>query len=145
MRVDSRPRELALVGVTLVLVYVAGVGAVLFRPDGSSVATWWPAAGAAVALLVLCPVRHRPALAVGVVIATGLANLTAGRDADLSLLLGLSNAAEAWVVAVLLRGRRPEQPPLESPDDFLRLLGACTAGALVVGVHDRPLGMGDRW
>ncbi len=133
MRVDPRRRDVFKVAVTLVLVYLAGAGAVLFRPASSTVATWWPAAGIAVALLVLGPVRLRPALALGVVLASGLANLTGGRDADLSVLLGLSNAAEAWVVCLLLRGRRPTRPRLESPDDFFRLVGASTAGALAAG------------
>ena len=37
----------------LAAVYAAGVGAVLFRPDGSTIAIWWPAAGIAVALVAL--------------------------------------------------------------------------------------------
>ena len=63
-------------------------------------ATWWPAAGIAVALLVLSPRSWWPALAVGIAVSSGLANLTAGRTLELSVLFGVANAAEA------LRDRR---------------------------------------
>ena len=41
----------------LVAVYVAGVGAVVFAPEDDPVASWWPAAGIAVALIALAPRR----------------------------------------------------------------------------------------
>ncbi|HEU4812156.1 MAG TPA: hypothetical protein VFT00_08435, partial [Nocardioides sp.] len=41
----------------LAAVYLSGLGAVLFAPAGDPVATWWPAAGISVALMVLAP-RH---------------------------------------------------------------------------------------
>ncbi len=134
MRLLPRHRSLLWAAVMLGLVYVAGVGAVLFRPENSLVAAWWPAAGVAVALVVVAPLRARPALVVGIVLVSGLANFTGGRSAGLSLLFGLSNAAEAVVVSALLRGNRPEPARLEAPDDFFRLLLASTLGALAAGL-----------
>ena len=69
-------------------------------------ATWWPAAGVAVVLIVLSPRSWWPALAVGIAVSSGLANLTAGRTLELSVLFGLANAAEALVTAAFLRRRR---------------------------------------
>ncbi len=117
----------------LVLVYVAGISAVYFAPSSSEVATWWPAAGVSVALLVLSPRSWWPALTAGVVLSSGLANLSAGRTVELSLLFGMANAAEAVVASAFLR-RRPGKPRLESPDDFFRLVAACVLGAATVGV-----------
>ena len=45
-----------------------------------------------------------PALALGVVLTSGLANYTGGRQRELSLLFGLSNAAEAVVVGTCCAG-----------------------------------------
>ena len=132
MSVDRRASALFWVTGLLTLVYVAGISAVYFAPSSSEVATWWPAAGVSVALLVLSPKSWWPALTAGVVLTSGLANLTAGRSVELSLLFGISNAAEAVVASAYLR-RRPGKPRLESPDDFFRLLAACVLGAATVG------------
>ena len=48
----------AAVAVALLGVYVAGTSAVLFRPEGSDVSFWWPAAGISVALVALVPRRR---------------------------------------------------------------------------------------
>ena len=117
----------------LALVYASSVGAALFRPEGSSVATWWPAAGVAAALVVLGPPRWRLLLVVGVALTSGLGNLSAGREPMLALLLGLSNSSEAWVIAAFLRPRGSDRPQLRAPDDFFRLLAACGLGAASAG------------
>ena len=53
---------------------------------------------------------------------SGAANLTGGRDLDVSLCFGLANAAEAVVAGLLLEAPPDDRPRLESLDDFLRLL-----------------------
>src|SRR6478735_10207699 len=45
--------------VLIAAAYAAGVGAVLFRPEASRVATWWPAAGIAVVLVAVAPKGQR--------------------------------------------------------------------------------------
>ena len=124
------------VGATLCLAGVYGLAAtaVLFAPPGSEVAAWWPAAGLAVAMLVLLPRRARPALALGVLLASGLANYSAGRTPEASLGFGVTNATEAWLVAWwLTRGSRG-RPGLRTMEDLWRLLTATLLGNLAVGL-----------
>ena len=73
-----------------------------------------------------------PRLAAGIVVFSGAANLTGGRDLDVSLLFGLANAAEAVVAGLLLKGPPDDRPRLESLDDFLRLVKASLAGGLTI-------------
>ncbi|WP_207556031.1 ATP-binding protein [Intrasporangium flavum] len=116
-------------------VVVLGATAVKFAPPGSSVAVWWPAAGLAVAfLLVSGPDRRRAAVFVaGVLVASGLANYYGGRPPLVAAAFGVANALEAFVVHRLMTrgGRRPR---LASMDDLFRLLAAALAGALTFGV-----------
>lgn len=126
-----RPGRLVVLGM-LVAVYLAGVGAVLFAPPGDPVATWWPAAGLAVALVALAPRRWWPALALGIVVSSGLANVTGGRDVPVSLLYGISNAAEAVVAAAVLRRDGRDRPRLESLEDFVGLVVAALLGAATI-------------
>lgn len=126
------PRTAALL--TLLGVYLLGVGSVLFAPEGSTVAVWWPAAGLSVALLLLAPKRRRLLLALGVVLAGGLANATAGRPWDASVGFGLANAAEAWVVAWWLTRGIPGRAALRTMEDLRRLVVATVLGNVVVGV-----------
>jgi integral membrane sensor domain MASE1 len=125
------PRVSAALG--LVGVYLLGLGAVLFAPPGSDVAVWWPAAGLGVAMLVLAPPRWRAWLALGIVLASALANVTAGRAVATSLGFGLANAAEAVVVAWLLVGRRRRRAGLGTMEDLWRLALATLGGTVVVG------------
>ena len=115
----------------LVAIFAAGTQAIHFAPAGAHVATWWPAAGIAVSLLILAPRSWWPALTGGVVVASGAANLAGGRDLDISFCFGLANAAEALVAAYLLTRGMTVAARFESLDDFLRLLRASVAGALV--------------
>ena len=127
---SRRPALAALVG--LPLVYLLGTTSVLFAPAGSTVAVWWPAAGVAVAMLLVAGHRWHAWLAAGVVVLSGLANLTGGRPVDVSLGFGLANAAEALVVAWLLA--RARRPALRTLSDLRRLLLATIAGNVVAGV-----------
>ena len=141
-------RRVLWAGALLALVYVGGISAVYFAPVSSSVATWWPAAGISVVLIVLSPRSWWPALAAGIALSSGLANLTAGRSPELSLLFGISNAAEALVAGAFLRRRPHDKPRFESPDDFFRLVVACVLGAATVGVGiglSIALTGGDAW
>lgn len=115
------------VGVFL-LAYVA----VELAPTDTGVAAWWPAAGLATVAALWAPRDRRWLVAAVVVVASALANHAAGRAWTASLGFGLSNAAEALVVAaVLLRHGRPR---LESLEDIFRLLAATLAGNVVMGL-----------
>ncbi|HET8961367.1 PAS domain S-box protein [Nocardioides sp.] len=115
----------------LVAVYLAGTQAVHFAPEGTQVATWWPAAGISVSLLVLAGRPRWPVLTLGIALAITAANITGGRALEVSVAFGLANAAEALVAGLVLTyGSRRAR--FESLDDFLRLVGASIAGAAVV-------------
>ena len=118
--------------VTLVAIYLAGIGAVNFTPEGGAVSSWWPAAGLSVALIAMAPRSWWPVLAVGVVVFSGAANVTGGRDLPVSALFGLANAAEAVVAGLILKNRSDDRPRLASLDDFIRLVIASLLGAVVI-------------
>src|SRR5690348_12942974 len=85
-------------------------------------------------MLASGPDRRRAAVVVlGMVVASGLANLYGGRPPLAATCFGVANATEAAVVWWLMtRGGRP--PRLASLDDLGRLLVATLTGAIVFGV-----------
>jgi PAS domain S-box-containing protein len=131
MTVSGRWGKLAALA-TLVAIYFAGAGAVIFAPAHGSVASWWPAAGLAVSLVALAPRSWWPLLAAGIVVFSGAANVTGGRDLDVSLFFGISNATEAVIAGLLLKSATDDRARLESLDDFLRLVKAALAGGLAI-------------
>jgi len=132
MTTPRRRSDRQLAAALLAAVYVAGVGAVLFAPDGSPVATWWPAAGAAVALILLTPRAWWPGLGVAIAVVSAAANLTGGRDLELSVMFGIANAAEALVAGAFLRRTGHDRPRLESQDDFISLVEAALLGGVTI-------------
>src|SRR4051812_4329266 len=94
----------------LIGVYAAGVGALLCRPEGAPIATWWPAAGIAVILVSLVPRSQWWWYAAAIVVVTAAANVTGGLDLGISIWLAVANAAGAVAGAAALcrgRGRMP--------------------------------------
>ena len=132
MTTPRRRSDRHLAAALLAAVYVAGVGAVLFAPHGSPVATWWPAAGFSVALILLAPKAWWPALGVGIAVVSGAANVSGGRALDLSALYGMANAAEALAAGAFLRRAGHDRPRLESQDDFIRLVEAALIGGFTI-------------
>ncbi|NYG55546.1 ATP-binding protein [Nocardioides perillae] len=135
------------VALALVAVVLTGASAVHWAPAGSAVATWWPAAGIAVALVAVVPRAWVLPAVLGVVVAAGAANAIAGRELLLASLFGLCNGAEALIAGSLLRRGRGGRARLETLDDLFRLLGACLAGvsvtALGVAAAVAAVGPGD--
>ena len=120
----------------LVAIYAAAVLSVATRPGDNPVAGWWPAAGLAVILVTL----GRPGLqrllltAAGLVVVTGLANVTGGRDWGISTAFGVANAAEAVVAGLVLRARHEGPPALVTLQDFVRLIVAAVSGGVVIAL-----------
>ena len=120
----------------LLAIYAAAVISVAARPDDNPVAGWWPAAGLAVILVTL----GRPGLrrlvltTAGLVVVTGLANVTGGRDWGISAAFGVANAAEAVVAGLVLRARHQGPPALVTLQDFVRLIVAAVAGGVVIAL-----------
>ncbi|MCU1432248.1 MAG: uncharacterized protein JWP95_1353, partial [Actinotalea sp.] len=116
-----------------VSVFLLAFVAVALAPADNRVAAWWPAAGLSVLAFAWAPRGRRLAVFVTIVAASGVANGVAGRNAAMSLGFGLSNAAEAVVVAWwLLRGR--VRPRLATLDDVARLFTATVLGTTVMGL-----------
>lgn len=127
-------RSWALSFALLLGAYAAGVGAVLFAPEASPVATFWPAAAFTVSTLALAPRHHWFVLVPAVYLVTLATNLTGGRALEVSLGFGLANTAEAVVAGLILTAGLRRAPQLVSQDDVLRLLATAAAGAVVVGL-----------
>lgn len=130
-RFAARP----LLGVALcfVVIFWLCVLSVHFAPAGSDVAVWWPAGGLGSAMVLLSAPRYWAALLTGIVLVTGAANVVAGRDWDVGLLFGVSNASESLVLVALLGVRRHGRPRLRTPEDLPRVLVAMLAGAASSG------------
>lgn len=112
-------------------VLLAGVVALGTKPGDAPAATWWPAAGIAVALLGLTPRRWWWWLVPGLVVATTAANLIGDRPVDLAVWFGFANAIEALVVAALLLGGRDTLPELTTFETLLRLALCAALGGIV--------------
>ena len=117
----------------LTLTFLLGVGAVELAARGESTSAWWPAAGASAITLLLVPRAWRVPGAAGLVVFTGLSNVVAGRDWDLSLAYGFVNALEALAVVWLLT-RSGRAPRLATVREVSTLLVAAVVGALIAAV-----------
>lgn len=133
-RGDRRTLGWSLTALLLVATTVAGWLAIQLSPEGFPVASWWPGAGLAAALVALSPLRRAPLLTVAVALATLLANLAAGRGGDLAGAFAVVNALGALAAGLVLKGLRDRVPGLSTHDDFVRLVLAGVAGGAVVAV-----------
>ncbi|SDS25103.1 PAS domain S-box-containing protein [Nocardioides scoriae] len=120
----------------LAAVLGASLTSLLWRPDPQAVATWWPAAGFAVALLALSRRSSWPLLLLAVGACTGVSSLVAGRAVPISLLMGAATALEALVAATVLThlGRGAGRLRLQAPEGYAGVLAAACAAALTIGL-----------
>ncbi|WKN47213.1 MASE1 domain-containing protein [Nocardioides sp. Arc9.136] len=130
-RGDRRTLGWSWTALLLVATTVAGWLAIELSPEGFPVASWWPGAGLAAALVALSPLRRAPLLTVAIALATLLANLVAGRGGDLAGAFAVVNALGALAAGLVLKGLRDHVPGLSAHDDFVRLVLAGVAGAVV--------------
>jgi len=117
----------------LFLVFILGWGFVAFAPPGSHVAAWWPAAGVSVVLLLRLHRSHWIWGTIGIVVVTTLSNMAGERELDTSLMFGVANAAEAWLVPFVFTRSGRVRPALNSLTTAYRLCVAVAAGAIVIG------------
>jgi PAS domain S-box-containing protein len=100
------------------------------RPD-SGVAAFWPAAGIAVGILLVLGPHARIPVAAGVVVATAVANVTAGRHGGLAVAFGFINAAHTLFTVWLIERWFGRNFGLEDVRQVLGLLVASAAGATI--------------
>ena len=115
----------------LVAVFVASSSAVTLAPVGTQVASWWPGAGLATALLLMSGVRRWPLALALLAVVTGLGNVVGGRDLDVAAIFGVGNGLEALAAALVLGAHR-RRPTLSTSQDLVRLCVAALVGAAVV-------------
>lgn len=119
----------------LVATFAAATTSTLYRPESGQVATWWPAAGLTVGLLVTSRRTAWPLLLTALTTLLFAANTLGGLPVAVGLLLAVSNALEAVVAAlVLTHGLMGRRPTLESPEGFFRVLLASVLGATTMGL-----------
>ena len=106
----------------------------LIRPTDEPTALWWPAAGIAVAGLLLAHRRQRLPVVSVLVLAGTLSSLYGGRPLLVAALFALVNTIGAIVVVVVVSHRRPDPRRLHDLTDLMRVLAAVLAGALAAGV-----------
>ncbi len=124
------PRALALAVVLVGCAYLA----VQVRPPGTSIAVIWPAAGVALAALVLVRRSHWPVVAVLVCLGTAAGNALAGRELGPALLFGVANTVEALVTATLFLRWGRGRATITRLEDVWRLLASAAVGALCGGL-----------
>lgn len=132
---SPRHGELAWPGTLALLaaVYGASTVAVTFAPEHGAVAAWWPGAGLSVVLVAFTRRRRWAPVVIAIVVVCTLANLTGGRDLDVSTVFGLGDAAEALVAGALLR-RGDRAPRLGSFEELGRVAVAALVGAVAIAV-----------
>lgn len=121
------------VPVVAALAFGLGVLAVSLAPPDTRVAAWWPAAGLCALALAWLPARGRVLAAAAFVVATGAANLVAGRDPVAALGFGVANTVEALLVAWWLT-RTIGRPTLRRMEDVGRLVVAVLIGIAAMGL-----------
>jgi PAS domain S-box-containing protein len=99
------------------------------------VAVFWPAAGVAAGSMAATAAPLRPWLAAAVAGATLAVNLLAGNGPAVATVFALVNAAEGWLVALLLGRRLGGRPArLDRLDRVLALLLAAGVAAALAGL-----------
>ncbi|GHF24932.1 sensor histidine kinase [Pseudolysinimonas yzui] len=126
------PRRYAMsIAILLLLVFVVSVASAELRFPGSSTAPWWPAAG--ISVIAVLAARGRGFAVAGlIVVVTTAANLLASTVWWVAIGFGIANAAEAWVVAAIMRYRRQTGRRFRHGDS-VRFIVATAAGAAVIG------------
>ena len=104
----------------MLLVLLTSYLAVRASPGGAGVSEWWVASGIGACAMVTSPRRHAPWLFLGVAGLTWAGNVLGGRAPDTGPWLGLGNAVESYVIAVLLTHNWSRSPRLHSWPDLRR-------------------------
>jgi two-component system, OmpR family, phosphate regulon sensor histidine kinase PhoR len=132
VRRSSTPRHAVYLGILLAIVFVLSIASVELRLPGFSTAPWWPAAGFAAIATLSSRGRGFATAGLILVVTTG-ANLVVGTVWWVAIGFGVANAAEAWIIAAIMRFRRAHGRAFGA-GDIVRFLLAAAAGGIVIGV-----------
>ena len=125
----KRSRTLAVLAFSVAILLLGHV-AVVLAPRGADVASWWPAAGVAVAVVARRRSdRHWFLFALAA--ASVVANLTGGRPWPVAIGFALSNTLEAWLAVTVIAGKN--EAVLDSLGDVVRFVVGVAAGAVAIG------------
>jgi signal transduction histidine kinase len=113
----------------MLLVLLTSYLAVRTSPGGAGVSEWWVASGIGACVMVTSPRRHVPWLFLGVLGLSWAGNLLGGRAPETGPWLGLGNAVESYVIAVLLTRNWSRAPSLYSWPDLRRYFVVVALGS----------------
>lgn len=138
----------------MLLVLLTSYLAVRTSPGGAGVSEWWVASGIGACTMVISPRKHVPVLFLLVAGLTWAGNHLGGRAADTGPWLGLGNAVEAYVIALLLTHNWKRSATLQSWGDLRHYFIVVAVGsaapalmsvALSVSLLDRSLPVIASW
>ncbi len=118
----------------MLLVLLTSFLAVRTSPGGGGVSEWWVASAIGACVMVTSPRRHAPWLFLGVVGLTWAGNILGGRDPGTGPWLGLGNAVESYVIALLLTRNWSRPASLHSWPDLRRYFLVVALGSAAPAV-----------
>jgi PAS domain S-box-containing protein len=124
---------LGVAAVSVAYFLAARVSLALLTPS-NGVAVFWPAAGVASGLVIALGSASRLPVALGVMLATIVANLMGDRNLPASIVFAVCNAAEALLIGWLVKSYLSENLALDSLRNVLGLLAATAIGTAVSAI-----------
>jgi PAS domain S-box-containing protein len=121
---------LGVAAVSVAYFFAARLSLALITPS-NGVAVFWPAAGLASGLVIALGSASRLPVALGVMLATIVANLLGDRNLPASIVFAVCNAAEVLLIGWLVKSYLGENPALDSLRNVLGLLAATAVGTAV--------------
>ena len=120
--------------ITAIAYFLAARLGLVLRTELEGVAVFWPASGVAAGILIALGPRARWPVAIGVVVATIVANLLGDRNLGASIFSGLCNAGETILTAWLVVRWFGPSFKLDNLDRVLGFLLAATIGAAFAAI-----------
>ncbi len=130
---SARSVDLALLLGAALGIHLLSVGAVELAPEGSMVASWWPAAGLGTGLAAVVAPARRPLVLLAVLLGSLTGHVAGGHGPDFAGLYAVFCVVEVVITTHFLRGPTGEAR-LREMGDVARLAGAVVTGAATLGV-----------